>query len=189
MGDVTTAALLDFTLNAGDDIVIRPFRQRDAQELFALTAANRASLSEWLTWVDSITNVHDTREYLRASQRSAMEHRAFACGIFLHGTLAGAIDLHDVDWVNRHAKVGYWLGEAHRGNGIVTRAARALVEYAFDALELNRIEIRAVSANRKSCAVAERLGFRLEGTLRKRIFLRGTFNDYAVYGALSEDWQ
>ncbi|MBV9269969.1 MAG: GNAT family N-acetyltransferase, partial [Candidatus Eremiobacteraeota bacterium] len=135
MGDVITAALVDFTLKAGDDIVVRPLRQRDAQELFTLTTANRDLLSQWLTWVESVKSVHDTRAYLRSSERNALEHRAFVCGILVNGKLVGAIDLHDIDWTNRHAKVGYWLGDAHRGRGIITRAARALVEYAFDALD------------------------------------------------------
>src|SRR5947209_10267740 len=143
MGDVISAALVDFALNAGGGIIVRPFRKHDAHELFALTLANRESLSQWLTWVPSVTSVGDTREYLRGSERSALEHRAFVCGIYVNGPLAGASELPDIDWLNRHAKIGYWLDDAHRGQGIMTRAARALVEYAFDALDLNRIEIRA----------------------------------------------
>jgi ribosomal-protein-serine acetyltransferase len=189
MGDVISAALVDFTLKADGGIVVRPFRKHDAQELFALTVANRDSLSEWLTWVPSVATVEDTREYLRSSERSALEHRAFVCGIYVGGPLAGAIELHDIDWVNRHAKIGYWLDEANRGRGIMTRAAHALVEYAFDALDLNRIEIRAAAENRPSRAVAERLDFRLEGILRKRVLLHGEFHDYAVYGALRSEWQ
>jgi len=189
MSDVISAALVDFTLKAEDGIVVRPFRKHDAQELFALTIANRDSLSEWLTWVASVTSVEDTREYLRGSERSALEHRAFVCGIYAGGPLAGAIELHDIDWTNRHAKVGYWLDEAQRGKGIMTRAARALIEYAFEALDLQRVEIRAAAENSRSRAVAERLGFRLEGMLRKRVLLGGIFHDYAIYGALREEWE
>lgn len=189
MGDVISAALADFTLKTEGGIVVRPFRKHDASELFALTVANRNSLSEWLAWVPSITGIEDTREYLRASERSALEHRAFVCGIFDNGPLAGAIELHDIDWVNRHAKVGYWLDRAHQGKGTMTHAARAFVQYAFDALDLNRVEIRAAAKNVRSRAVAERLNFRLEGILRKRVLLQGKFQDFAIYGALRSEWQ
>lgn len=189
MGDVISAALVDFTLKIEGGIVVRPFRKHDASELFALTVANRDALSGWLAWVPSITSVEDTREYLRASERSALEHRAFVCGVFDNGPLVGAIELHDIDWVNRFAKIGYWLDRGHQGRGIMTHAARALVEYAFDALDLNRVEIRAAAENTRSRAVAERLNFRLEGILRKRVLLHGKFQDFAVYGALRSEWQ
>lgn len=189
MGDVISAALVDFTLKCNGGIVVRPLRKHDASELFALTVANRDYLAEWLTWVSNVTGIEDTLDYLRGAERNALEHRAFVCGIYANGPLAGAIELHDIDWVNRHAKIGYWLDREHQGRGIMTRAVRALAEYAFDALDLNRVEIRAAADNVRSRAIAERLNFRLEGILRKRVLLHGEFADFAVYGALREDWQ
>jgi hypothetical protein len=59
--------------------------------------------------------------------------------------------------------VGYWLGEQYQGKGLVTAACRALVEHAFFELGLNRAVILCATENEKSCAVAERLGFRREG--------------------------
>lgn len=76
-----------------------------------------------------------------------------------------------------------------RGKGIVTRAARALIDYTFDELELNRAEIHCAEGNRKSRAIAQRLGFRQEGILRRSGLLYDRYVDMVIYGMLKEEWR
>ena len=59
--------------------------------------------------------------------------------------------------------MGYWLGEEHQGKGLMTAACRALVDYAFGELGLNRVVISCATENKKRCAIPERLSFRREG--------------------------
>ncbi|WP_410505761.1 GNAT family N-acetyltransferase [Janthinobacterium sp.] len=85
-------------------------------------------------------------------------------------------------------KIGYFIGEKFQGKGIITRSVRAVLEYCFDSLNINRMELRCAVGNLPSMRVAERLGFTHEGVLRQEEFLNGIFVDQHVYALLSEDF-
>jgi ribosomal-protein-serine acetyltransferase len=70
----------------------------------------------------------------------------------------------------------------------MTKACRFLVDYAFAELKLNRVEIRCATGNHKSRAIPERLGFKLEGTVRQAEWLYDHFVDHALYGMLASEW-
>jgi RimJ/RimL family protein N-acetyltransferase len=81
-----------------------------------------------------------------------------------HELPVGTVNLADFDDARRQAEIGYWLVPAARGAGVVTRAARTLIDHGFEALGLRRVEIAILADNRPSHAVAKRLGARPEGT-------------------------
>jgi ribosomal-protein-serine acetyltransferase len=137
--------------------------------------------------MDSVIDVSDTYAYLRAAEKEAYEHTAFKAGIWRHGTLIGCIDLHQIDWGNGNARIGYWLDRDHTGHGIMTRAVHLLAEYAFEALDLHRVEIHVATDNQRSRRIPERLGFSTEGTLRQVQRLRGAYHDHALYALLRDD--
>jgi ribosomal-protein-serine acetyltransferase len=81
------------------------------------------------------------------------------------------------------------VGEEYQGLGIMTRTCKGLIHHAFNELGINRIEIRACTGNEKSRAITERLGFKLEGTIRQAELLHERFHDHVVYGMLAEDFE
>jgi len=182
-----TAALVQFSLHADDELEIRLLRGEDADVLYDVTVRNRAHLAPWMAWIDSVIDVSDTYAFLRTAEKEAYEHTSFKAGIWCGQELAGAIDLHDIDWANACARIGYWLDKDHTGRGIMTRAVRALAEYAFDALDLHRLEIHVATGNHKSRRIAERLGFTMEGVLREAQRLREDFLDHALYALIRDD--
>ena len=68
--------------------------------------------------------------------------------------------LHTVAWRHRRAEIGYWLVPAARGRGVGRTAVSLLVEWAFETLELERIEITTTPDNGAARALAESLGLR-----------------------------
>jgi ribosomal-protein-serine acetyltransferase len=182
-----TAALVDFSLHVDEYTSVRLLRAEDADSLYDVTVRNREHLGPWMSWLDGVIDVSDTYAFLRAAEKEAYEHTAFKAGIWRQGTLIGAIDLHQIDWSNGNARVGYWLDTEHTGHGIMTRAVHLLVEYAFEALDLHRIEIHVATENHRSRRIAERLGFTLEGVLRQVQRLRGQYYDHALYALLRDD--
>jgi ribosomal-protein-alanine N-acetyltransferase len=84
----------------------------------------------------------------------------------------------------RSASLGYCLDEAAWGHGYATEAARALLRWAFDTLDLNRVQAETDTRNVASARVLEKLGFVREGTLREDCVVNGEVSDSWVYGLL-----
>jgi ribosomal-protein-serine acetyltransferase len=174
-----------FALNP--DQALRLFEESDAQSLYALIERNRAHLSRWLPWAEQQT-LDGTQAYIRMSRKQLADNEGFQAAITERGRIIGSIGFHRVDWLHRGTGIGYWLDADAQGRGTMTLAVTALLDFAFQAWRLNRVEIRAAVENRRSRAIPERLGFQLEGTLRQAEFVGGRYLDHVVYAMLSEEW-
>lgn len=178
-------------LAVSDDIPaeLRLLESSNAEALFALVDRNRGHLREWLPWLDGNTTLADSEAFLRYSSEQHAGNRGFQAGIWYKSELAGVIGYHPIDWQNRTAMIGYWLGLEFTGKGIMTFACRAFVDHAFTEYKLNRVEIRCATGNVKSCAIPLRLGFLKEGLIRDGEWLHDHFVDLAVYGMLAREWK
>lgn len=98
-----------------------------------------------------------------------------------------------IDFNNRHAddvlEMGYLLHPDYWGQGIVTEAARALLEVGFTLLNLHKIEIECYGYNKASQRIAEKLGFTLEARIRDRKDAQGNRCDSLIYGLLRSEWE
>jgi ribosomal-protein-alanine N-acetyltransferase len=103
--------------------------------------------------------------------------------------LIGTVSVFQLDRGNRRAELGYALRRSAWGHGYAREAVAAVVDHAFDALDLIRIEADVDPRNHASARLLERLGFRREGLLRQRWIVAGEVCDSAWYGLLREDWQ
>ncbi len=89
---------------------------------------------------------------------------------------------------HRSAALGFCFGEAAWGQGYATEAARAVLQWAFDTLDLNRVQAETDTRNTASARVLEKLGFVREGTLRQDCVVNGDVSDSWVYGLLWPEW-
>lgn len=176
-----------FTFQVDKDIELRILEQADANKLYTVIDNNRRHLREWLPWVDGVTSPEDYHKIIADWRKQFADEDGFQAGIFFHGEIVGMIGFHGIDRRNRQTSIGYWLAEGHQGQGIMARACRALIDYAFRVLDLNRVEIRCATGNKKSRAIPERLGFKHEGTVRCGEWLTDHFVDSEVYGLLKND--
>jgi len=103
--------------------------------------------------------------------------------------LIGTATLFNLNFENGRAEIGYGLGSRHWRNGYMNEALRALLFYAFDVLELRRLEADVDPRNAGSIRTVERLGFRQEGLLRERWHVNGEIQDSLFYGLLRREWQ
>ena len=85
-------------------------------------------------------------------------------------------------------EIGYWLGAQYTGKGLITRACRAVINYLISQENMHRIEIQCVVDNRPSRAVAERLGFTLEGIMRESEWITTAYRDHCLYSLLAHEW-
>ncbi len=166
------------------ELELRLVADGDAEEIYRATEANRAYLREWLPWVDATHSVEDIRGFVARSLDQVRVSDGFQCRILYQGQFAGMAGYLYHDWKNLRTEIGYWLRQDLQGRGIMTRATRALVDFAFENLGLNRVEIRAATDNHRSRAVPERLGFVQEGVLREAAWLNDHFVDLVIYAKL-----
>ncbi len=165
---------------------LRPLRDADAAELHALIEDNRARLARWIQWAREQT-LQDTRQFIARSRAMEQDGSGLSRGIVAGGRLAGVVGI-TIDRGNRSGAIGYWLDERSEGNGVVTAAVAALAGDGFDLHRLVRVEIRADIENAASRAVAERLGFKLEGVLRQSYRVNDEqYSDDAVYSLLAAE--
>lgn len=105
------------------------------------------------------------------------------------GVFIGQCCLLKLNPTYRSATLGYSLADAAWGHGFATEAAGALLHWAFDALDVNRVQAETDTRNLASIRVLEKLGFVLEGTLREDCIVNGEVSDSAVYGLLRREWK
>ncbi|GLV58101.1 ribosomal-protein-serine acetyltransferase [Dictyobacter sp. S3.2.2.5] len=163
--------------------------ESDAQEIFHLINTNRLYLRQWLPWIDYTQSVADELAYIRTVKDQYQENQSVACVICHKGAIAGTISYHPIDWMNRKVEIGYWLGEQFQGNGLMTKACSAFIDYAFDDLRLNKVEIRCATGNARSCAIPQRLNFTHEGIIRQAEWLYDHYVDLHFYGLLATEWK
>ena len=171
------------------NIELRPIEERDATRIFALTDANRGYLRQWLPWVDGTRTVEDTLAFISTLNIQRTSNGSFGCVILYKRQIVGTISFHLIDWSNRRVEIGYWLGAEFQGRGIMTKACKAMVAYAFDEWQLNKVEIRCAPDNMPSCAIPQRLGFTYEGTIRQAEWLYDHYVDLKLFGMLESEWR
>jgi len=158
----------------------------DAEAFFTLIDTHRTFIGRWIPWVDGVT----VEERRQAIEQSANFPESGFCdvGIWCDGTLAGVVGLHSVSPTTRSATFHYYIAETFEGRGLITRTVQAMVNELFASGHYNRLVINVGTANVRSAAIPERLGFVREGVLRQSYAMHGAIYDLAVYGLLREEW-
>ena len=165
-------------------LALRPFVSSDASEVQRM-AGDRAVAER----IPVIPHPYEDgmAEAWIASHPESFEKRAavsFAITDAATGTLLGAISLSCFDHAAKVAEMGYWLGREHWGSGFATEAARAVLAYGFDELDLNRIHATHMGSNVASGRVLQKIGMQHEGCQRQHRERFGEIHDIMMYGAL-----
>lgn len=168
--------------------MLRLWSMRDAQAIFEVVDRNRRHLRQWLPWLDANTRVEHTQAVIQSKLPFHENSSELIWGIWQDSQLLGVISYNQISAANRYGLIGYWLDADASGNGVMTKCCRALIDYGFDHLDLNRIEIACAEQNTLSRAIPERLGFRKEGVVRQKEWLYDHFVDHVVYGLLAQEW-
>lgn len=174
-------------LDNGEEL--RLLQARHAGQLFAMLKADWAYFRNWMPNLHDDYSVEDAASFIRGSLARFAGGTEIGAGIRRNNQLIGFVSLKSINAQHRTANIGYFLSASAQGTGLVTKACRAMLDYGFGELKLNRVDIYCASENTKSRAVAERLGFTHEGTLREAQWLHDKFVDLAVYGILSSEWR
>jgi len=175
------------TLSTGR-LRLRPVTEADADALFALHSDAHV-LRYWDSppWSDRAR----AERFLAVSRRMAEDGTGTRLVIerASDGAFLGWITVSGWNPDHRSASIGYCLAETAWGQGYATEAARALLQWAFDTLDLNRVQAETDTRNLASARVLEKLGFVREGTLREDCVVDGEVSDSWVFGLLRREWR
>ena len=177
-----------FKIIVDEKIELRLLKANDAQELYTLIDLNRDFLRQWLPWLDSVTDKDDSVIFIEKSNEDYESKNGIQAGIWYEDKLVGVIGFHKFDWVNKATSIGYWMGSNYQKRGIMTKACKAMVNYAFKELELHRLEIRCAMGNDSSRDIPKRLGMVNVGTVRDAEWLYDKYVHNVIYEMLEDDW-
>lgn len=171
-------------------MVLRCWAPADAALLKATVDGSLDHLQRWLPWASRHPiSLDQTIADVRGFRRKFDGDEDFAYGAFDPGEteIFGGGGLHQRSGPGA-LEIGYWRRADGGGQGLATELAAALCRAAFEIHEVQRVDIRVDPENRASARVAEKLGFRLEATLRQRlVVVEGKLRDAMIWSMLRDE--
>lgn len=104
------------------------------------------------------------------------------------GSFCGLVELRDIDREHSQGELSFWLAVEAWGRGYMSNIVQTVVQYGFEACNLNRLYAYHMTRNPASGRVLEKNGFKQEGLLRQRVRKWGQFEDVALWAILRQDW-
>ena len=145
----------------------------DPDVLAGLTVAFPQSEAGFLEWLETTRRSDDSVEFVIET---------------LEGKAIGACDLRHLNDRNRSANLGIWIAKPYWDRGFGTDAVRTLCRFGFRQMNLQRVDLQVYADNVRGRRAYEKVGFRLEGTLRRAQFVGGRYVDAHVMGLLAEEF-
>ena len=173
-----------FELPAGP-VLLRPWRDTDLDD--AWQALQDPDIRQWNG--TGSESPDDALRFLRGRQDwSGGSHASWAIAHPQTDALLGSVSLFRIDRDQRTAEIGYWTSPTARGRGTATHAVDAVCRWAFEAIPLDRIELKHAVENAASARIAEKAGFTFEGRMRQSyLYGDGRRHDELLWARLSED--
>jgi ribosomal-protein-serine acetyltransferase len=152
-----------------------------------LIEREREHFGRWLPWGISIDTEEKARAFIvRLADRTANDQgRGYA--IWLDGEMVGGVLFRTFDAVTGHCEIGVWLAKHATGRGLITRSCNVLIDWACHQRNMSRIEWHCAVGNMPSRNIAQRLGMKLDGVMRKSFPYREFRHDVEVWSLLAID--
>ena len=170
-------------------IVLRPLTRRDRRAWVELRSQNAFWLRPWdATRPEGPAPRVRFHDFVRTLNAEARAGRSRPFAIEVEGHLVGSLTLSSIIYgALRSASIGYWLAHAATGRGTMTRSIARLLDYAFEDLELHRVEVCIRPENTASLAFVARLGLRAEGRRERFLHIDGQWRDHLAFAVTAEE--
>ncbi|MEU0566588.1 GNAT family protein [Nonomuraea sp. NPDC005983] len=179
-----------YAISLGDDgAELRPLEPWRAEEFLTHMDRGREFIGQHIAIADAVTDLESSRSILQSYAEKAAADTGRIYGIWTDGNLVGGVLFRTMDIGHGTAEAGCWLEPSAVGKGLVTRAARVIIDWAVEERGIHRVEWRVSAANEASIAVARRLGMTKDGVLRESYLYRGKRADMEVWSVLAPEWR
>ncbi len=172
----------------GDRIKLRKLRLSDARDVYE--NIKDEEVVRWLLRIPHPYPFNEAIKFIRRTRYRIRKNSGYAFGIVLKDTnkVVGVVDIFNIDWENRNAEIGYWLGKKYWKKGLMSEAVRLILGFAFEELKLHRVSATIFEDNVASKRVLEKVGFKLEGKRREARLKFGKWHNELLYGILESDY-
>lgn len=175
-------------LEVNNELWLRQIGDNDATVLFEQIEQNRNYLRRYLNWVDQMKKTDDARKFIQTCHQRTADLKGITFVISLQEKIIGSIALYDWIHETKCIHMGYWISQAHSNKGMVTRCAEVLLSYVFGELEMEKVQLYFLPENTASERIADKLGFKIEGYIRKSFMLHGILKDQYLAGLIREEY-
>ena len=171
-----------------EDYSIREATLEDAKTIWQAIDLHRDYLKTWLPFVPKLHTVEDEAAFLHATLSVPYQDRNIVFIIEKGKEFCGLIGFVNTDNVNHRTEIGYWLLPEYQGQGIMTQSVKYLSRWAIRERNMHRVQICCAVGNHPSNAIPQRLGFKMEGTIRHgELLSSGEYADINIYGILERE--
>ena len=169
-------------------LILRPLSPDDAPIIACL--AGKREIADTTLSIPHPYAEQQAKEWIAKTAENWSQRKGIVFAIVSKADrqLVGTAGLMHIEQEHSQAEMGYWIAVDQWGRGFATEAAKALIEFGFNVLGLNRIYAHHMLRNPASGRVMEKLGMLKEGILREKLRKWEIFEDVALYAVLKKDW-
>jgi len=179
---------MNVTLTVRDNLsLINPVLDQ-TDELYRLIADNRSHLDKHISFTQNKDTRHKVKIFLREIANFNIGGQKFNLLIHYDQQIIGLIGFHKIDRLHARAEIGYWIGEHFQGKGIMQDVIPKFLQYGFEALAVNKVELLTLTKHERNIRLVEKLGFKKEGILREHYFMHDSFRDAILYSMLKSEF-
>ena len=171
----------------GEHITLRELRASDAPSLFSLLTTQE--VARFISPPPSTVEGFERFIAWTLRQRTAGTYACFAVTLKGFDTAIGIFQVRETEPGFGTAEWGFAIGSPYWGTGVFEESAQLVLEFAFDTLDVHRLEARAAVRNGRGTGALLKLGAVPEGVLRKSFLRNGEYLDQVLYGIVEDDWR
>lgn len=178
----------------GKRVQLRPLREDDFEQWREVRIFNEEWLTKWepLRPPSAPDPIRDRSAFLvrcDSRRRDRQSGTGFSFGVFVDGEFSGEMNLSSIHrGAHQNAYIGYWIDQRKAGRGYTPEALVVVMQFAFDELDLHRVQISIIPRNRASRRVVEKLDIRAEGVAERYLQINGVWEDHIRFAMTSEEW-
>jgi len=181
--------ILSSTELTDGELLLRPLQRTDREALFEAVTESIQEVSPWLPWCHAGYAIAETDAFIESCITAWAQQTHFPLAIFdaRTGQYFGGTGVNHIERMNRLGNVGYWIRTSATRRGAASKAVRLVARFAFETVQLVRLEIVVRPENVASRRAAEKAGAKLETIARNRIVQHGKAYDAALYSLIPAD--
>ncbi len=168
-------------------LILREMTSNDKEDIFQ--SFSDENVTKYFS-MNPFTSAEESEKIIKRAQDLFEQGKGIQWGIVTKegSNLIGTCGFETWKKESFRGEIGYDLRQSHWGKGFMSEALHAVIQYGFDHKGLHRIEATTRSDNKRSINMLYRLGFKLEGILRERVYWEGTFYDQILCSLLKKEW-